>query len=132
VRAAGGGMVVAMSPVMNLIGGTMRLAVIAGLMMVGIVGVPSVARAETPVEKGAAVYTAQKCGMCHAVAGKGNGKGPLDGVGKKLSADEIRQWIVDAPGMTAKTKAPRKPFMKSYKLPTEDMDALVAYVASLK
>ena len=110
----------------------MRLSLLAGLMMVGMVCTPSVARADTPVEKGAAVYTAQKCGMCHAVAGKGNAKGPLDGVGKKLSADEIRQWIVDAPGMTARTKAPRKPFMKSYNLPKDELEALIAYMASLK
>ena len=66
------------------------------------------------------------------VAGKGNAKGPLDNVGAKLKADEIREWIVDAPGMTAKTKAARKPAMKAYTLPKEDVDALVAYMASLK
>jgi hypothetical protein len=34
--------------------------------------------------------------------------------------------------MTAKTKATRKPEMKSYNLPKEDLDALVAYLSSLK
>jgi hypothetical protein len=34
--------------------------------------------------------------------------------------------------MTAKTKAPRKPEMKNYTLPKEDLEALVAYMASLK
>jgi hypothetical protein len=35
--------------------------------------------------------------------------------------------------MTKKTKAERKPVMKSYeKLPKEDIDALVAYMQSLK
>ena len=28
--------------------------------------------------------------MCHAVAGKGGKQNPLDGVGKKLSADDIK------------------------------------------
>ena len=32
--------------------------------------------------------------------------------------------------MTAKTKAPRKPVMKSYTLPKEDVEALAAYVAA--
>jgi mono/diheme cytochrome c family protein len=82
--------------------------------------------------KGAQVYEAQKCSVCHAIAGKGNAKGPLDAVGSTLSADDIRAWIVDAKGMTAKTKAPRKPEMRAYTLPKEDVDALVAYLATLK
>src|ERR1700681_1291634 len=60
--------------------------------------------ANSPGEK---VFTDQKCGLCHSVAGKGNPKGPLDDVGSKLSPDDIRAWIVDAKGMTAKTKATR-------------------------
>ena len=50
----------------------------------------------------------------------------------KLKADEIREWIIDAKGMTAKTKATRKPEMKAYTLPKDDVDALVAYLATLK
>jgi hypothetical protein len=34
--------------------------------------------------------------------------------------------------MTAKTNAPRKPLMNNYNLPKEELDALVAYMASLK
>lgn len=103
------------------------------LTMVGCLTVAGVVRAETPAEKGATVYGAQKCGMCHAVAGKGNPKGVLDGVGKKLKADEISEWIVDAPAMTAKTKATRKPAMKSYaSLSKDDVAALVAYLQSVK
>jgi mono/diheme cytochrome c family protein len=52
------------------------------------------------VARGQEVYTAQKCQLCHAVAGKGNKTNPLDGVGAKLSA--------------------------------ADVDALVAYLQSLK
>ena len=85
------------------------------------------------IQRGEKVYAAQKCQMCHTIAGKGNKNGPLDGVGSKLTPDEIRQWIVDAPGMTAKTKATRKPLMKAYpSLSKEDLDALVTYLASLK
>lgn len=92
----------------------------------------SSAAAQDVRAKGEQVYVAQKCSICHAIAGKGNPKGSLDGVGTKLTTDEIRQWIVDAKGMTAKTKAPRKPEMRNYNLPKEDVDALVAYLASLK
>jgi uncharacterized protein (TIGR01732 family) len=35
--------------------------------------------------------------VCHSIAGAGNKKGPLDKVGTKLSADDIRAWITDAP-----------------------------------
>lgn len=95
------------------------------------------ASAQDAAAKGAKVYADQKCSMCHAIAGKGNKAGPLDDVGTKLSADDIRQWIVDPAGMTAKTKAPRKPAMTSVAaklkaLPKDDVDALVAYLSSLK
>ena len=90
------------------------------------------AAAQDQVARGAKVYADQKCMVCHSIAGKGNAKGALDAVGTKLSADDIRAWMVDAVGQTAKTKAPRKPVMKNYTLPKEDLDALVAYLATLK
>jgi mono/diheme cytochrome c family protein len=84
-------------------------------------------------EAGKKVYAAQKCGVCHSIEGKGAKKGPLDGVATKLSADEIREWIVNAPEMTKKAKATRKPLMKNYPhLPKADVDALVAYLQTLK
>lgn len=87
---------------------------------------------DVKVAKGAQVYTDQKCGMCHSIGDKGNKKGPLDSVGSKYSAAELQSWIVDAKGMTAKTSAPRKPEMKNYTMAKDDLDALVAYMASLK
>jgi len=87
---------------------------------------------DAKVTKGMEVYTAQKCSLCHSIAGKGNAKGALDDVGSKLSPDDIRAWITDAKGMTAKTKATRKPEMKAYSLPKDDVDALVAYLSTLK
>jgi len=86
------------------------------------------------VKKGEAVYTAQKCSLCHQIAGKGNKASPLDGIGKKLSADEIKQWITDPVAMAAKAKSTKKPPMQNKygKLPAADIDALVAYMQSLK
>jgi mono/diheme cytochrome c family protein len=85
------------------------------------------------IEKGKQVYAAQKCQVCHSIAGVGNKRGALDDVGARLKQDDIRQWIIAAPEMTAKMKAERKPPMKSDpSLAKEDLDALVAYVASLK
>jgi mono/diheme cytochrome c family protein len=82
--------------------------------------------------KGEKVYADQKCSLCHSIAGKGNAKGALDGVGSKLSESDIRAWLTDAAGMTTKTGATRKPAMKQYSLPKDDVDALVAYLTSLK
>jgi len=109
-------------------------------VVIGIVGlalglVATTASAEdAKIEKGMKVYADLKCAMCHSIAGKGNAKGPLDEVGTKLKVDEIRQWIVDPVAMTAKTKAERKPLMlnKYTALPKDDLDALVAYMVSLK
>ena len=104
---------------------------IAGLMLS--VGLSTIAMAQdTKVTQGEKVFADQKCTLCHSVGAKGNKKGPLDGVAAKLTADEIREWIVDAKGMTAKTKPTRKPDMKAYALPKDDVDALVAYLATLK
>ena len=68
------------------------------------------------------------------IAGKGNKPNPLDGVGKKLTAADIRQWITHPTEMTAKAKSTKKPPMpaKYGSLPAADLDALVAYMASLK
>jgi mono/diheme cytochrome c family protein len=102
-------------------------AVMAGLVL----GTAGLAQA-ADVAKGEKLFVDQKCTLCHSVADKGNKKGPLDGVATKLKADEIREWITDAKGMTAKTKATRKPEMKAYSLPKDDVDAVVAYLATLK
>ncbi len=107
----------------------MRAVVMTAVICLGFVAAAS---AQDAKAKGEAVFTAQKCSLCHAVAGKGNAKGSLDGVGGKLTADEIRSWITDPKGMTAKTKATRKPEMKQYTLPKDDVDSLVAYLSSLK
>ena len=85
-------------------------------------------------KKGLEVYTAQKCQVCHAIAGKGSKTNPLDGVGAKLSADEIKNWITQPVEAAAKAKSTKKPPMpaKYGTLPAADLDALVAYMQSLK
>jgi len=104
------------------------------VVVTAVLTVPAgLASAQSPVERGQQVFTAQKCAICHSIAGQGNKKGPLDDVGARRSADEIRQWIVSAPEMAAKVKAERKPPMKAYaSLPNDELDALVAYLLSLK
>jgi mono/diheme cytochrome c family protein len=91
--------------------------------------------AQDAVAKGTALYTSNKCGSCHTAPGVkgGNAKGPLEGVGTKLTAAELHQWLDDPVAMAAKVKATRKPPMKSYKsLSQADKDALVAWMQTLK
>jgi mono/diheme cytochrome c family protein len=101
-------------------------------VMVLSAGLAIPAGAQDATAHGQKVFTDQKCSMCHSIAGKGNAKGALDDVGSKMSADDIRAWITDPATMTAKANATRKPPMKAYTLPKEDLDALVAYLSSLK
>ena len=108
--------------------------VLIGMVSVFVVAAFAGPASAQDLAKGAKVYADQKCSMCHSIAGKGNAKGVLDNVGATLKVEEIRQWILDPVAMTAKAKAARKPPMPAkYKaLPKEDLDALVAYMASLK
>jgi mono/diheme cytochrome c family protein len=93
----------------------------------------AVAAQADKIEAGKAVYAAQKCAQCHAIDGKGSKmSSALDGVGTKLTAAELKQWIVDPAPLTAKLKTKPKVAMKKYTLPEADLDALLAYLASLK
>ena len=76
------------------------------------------------IEAGKKVYAAQKCSTCHGIAGVG--------VGSKLTAAEIKTWIIDPATPTAKLATKPKIAMKKYTLPDADLDALVAYMSSLK
>jgi len=82
---------------------------------------------------GRKVYDAQGCARCHAIAGEGSPRSPLDGVGGNLDATQIRQYVIGDPAI-ADELAPRvleakRPYAA---LPAGDLDALVAYLASLR
>jgi mono/diheme cytochrome c family protein len=93
--------------------------------------------ADAAVEKGKAVYEGAmpKCKTCHSVGGVGNPKGALEDAAGKLKADEVKAWVRTPKEMTEKTKAARKPMMPTYgpdKISDADLDALTAYILSLK
>lgn len=116
---------------------TRKPVLTAAALAAALLASPGLAFAQGDAAKGKAIYDAAnpKCKMCHSVAGDGNAKGALDDVGSKLKADEIKAWLRDAKGMTAKTKATRKPAMPDYpaaKISDADLENLVAYLASLK
>jgi mono/diheme cytochrome c family protein len=86
------------------------------------------------VERGKQVYAREKCATCHQIARKGNSRFPLDGVGSKLTAEQLRRWITDTAKM--EDALPRMPAVRmsatKYHLSPADLAALVAYLETLK
>jgi len=96
---------------------------------------PAVAPATPPpalVEAGRAVYAAQGCAMCHAIAGEGNPRYPLDGAGERRDAAGLRDWILATGAAEAELPARAAGRKQAYRaLPDEQLGALVAYMQSL-
>jgi len=93
--------------------------------------IPGVAGAEA--ERGRALFVQHGCATCHSIAGAGNPRNPLDGVGSRRDAEAMRDWILGtgaAAGQLPVTVRRRKE--RFQQLPAEDLNALVAYMASLK
>jgi mono/diheme cytochrome c family protein len=113
---------------------TRRLLITTTFVIAVGVAMAMPAAGQDAVKKGQDVYTAQKCQLCHVIAGKGNKSNPLDGVGAKLSAADIKEWIAHPKDAATKAKSTKKPPMpdKYGSLPAADLDALLAYMQSLK
>lgn len=88
------------------------------------------------VQAGKQLYASKECAKCHMIAGKGNKIGVLDGVAAKITADEMRKWLTAPLDMEAKLDHKPKVKMSSkinlMKLTDADVDALVAYLTTLK
>lgn len=78
------------------------------------------------IARGRAVYVEQRCGMCHSIGGEGNTRSQLDDVASRLTEEQIRRWIVTPQEMDP---AVRK---RGYALTPDDLDALVAYLRSVR
>jgi cytochrome c2 len=92
----------------------------------------ALAQDDAKVKKGMELYTKNKCQMCHSIDGKGNAKGPLDGVGSQFTEKELREWLVNPSAMLEKHKPARTIKPAHPKMAEEDLDALVAYLQTLK
>jgi mono/diheme cytochrome c family protein len=80
------------------------------------------------IEAGRVVYAEQSCARCHSIGGRGNPRSPLDGVGARLSEEEIRRWITPSP-------TPAKGFQSRHaklELTIPQREALLAYLRSLR
>ena len=86
------------------------------------------------VARGQQVYAREKCATCHQIAHQGNSRFPLDGVGSRLTADQLRRWITETARM--EDALPRMPAVRmsatKYHLSPADLEALVAYLQTLK
>lgn len=109
----------------------MKTSVMTAVIVLALATGTAVAQ-DAKVKKGMQVFATQKCSQCHSIAGKGNAKGKMDDVGSKLTAEEIKEWITDPVAMAAKNKKDRKPPMKKKPLSADEVDALVAYLSTLK
>jgi mono/diheme cytochrome c family protein len=115
------------------------LASLAGVLAVAVSGTVLTAQAPDPakVAAGQKVYDTEKCNTCHQIKGVGGKLSTaLDTVGSKFSEADIRKWLTTPAAMEA--KLPKKPampmstYLKSHKLADADVDALTAYMLSLK
>jgi cytochrome c553 len=106
---------------------------LAAVVIIGVGGLTPV-QDPRPIEAGRKIYESEGCAKCHMVAGRGNRMFPLDGVGTKLSAGEIRRWLTNTREMEdALPKAPAiKMSTRKYDFNDADLAALVAYLSSLK
>ena len=93
---------------------------------------PAKAPSTEEVERGRAVYDAQKCATCHSIAGEGNPRNPLDGVASRWDASELRDWITGT-GVAAEVLSAavvsRKQRYQS--IPAAELNGLVAYLSGL-
>jgi mono/diheme cytochrome c family protein len=98
--------------------------------LIGLFALAGIALALPPQSatgRGREVYAAQKCALCHSIAGIGGKKSVLDGVGFKLKPEDIKRWIRTPKEMKVNTT------MKPYpKLPENDLEDLVAFITTLR
>jgi cytochrome c553 len=93
--------------------------------------------AQDKAADGKKVYDAKKCSLCHTISGAG-GKMSTDltNIATKLKAEDIKKWLTDAVTMekslAKKPSMPMSSYLKTNKLTDADVDALMAYMATLK
>jgi cytochrome c5 len=82
---------------------------------------------------GRAVYARAGCGGCHSVAGEGNPRYPLDGVGARRDRQALRDWTLATEGVRPQLTASAARMKGRYAdLPDGELQALLDYLASLR
>lgn len=82
---------------------------------------------DAKVERGKAVYNETGCAVCHSISEVGGKIGPkLDEVGKKYDAEKLKEILLNPKVLNPKTVMPE------FEGSEEDLEALIAYLLSLK
>ena len=85
------------------------------------------------IEAGREVYRQQTCARCHSIAGEGNPRNPLDNVGARRSAEELRHYTVGADAVKEKLPEYLLKLKQQYRLiPIDELDVLIIYLQSLR
>lgn len=85
------------------------------------------------IEAGKQVYQQQNCSRCHSIAGEGNPRNPLDNIGEKRSAEELRDYITGADRLQKIISERSLKLKQQYRLlPVDELDALIVYMQSLR
>lgn len=89
----------------------------------------------TPAEVaalGRALFDQHDCTRCHSIEGHGSPRSPLDGVGSRLSREEIRHWMIgdDAvkDDLSPRALAAKKPYAG---MPEAELQALLDYLQAM-
>lgn len=91
----------------------------------------AVSAQESAAAFGHEVFLARGCARCHAVAGEGNLRSPLDGVGERRDPAALRDWIL-ATGPAGEALPARARHAKAdYRtLPDDELAALIVFLQS--
>lgn len=107
--------------------GRSAYAGIAGLILFCMMSLHVLHAAGTGVEKGKRLYEEKRCGLCHAIGGKGGKMGPdISYVGSERDRDWIIRYFKDPKGTMEGAK------MLPVKGTDEEISALADYMLSLK
>jgi len=72
------------------------------------------------------VFENRGCPRCHSLSGKGNENLPLDGIGSKMTIEEIKNWITADPAIRSRLNSGIVNFKTPYsEIPEHEMNQLL-------
>jgi len=102
------------------------------LCLVAAFGMTAAAQDAKLVEAGKKAYVDYDCKKCHRIGGPSKKLHDLDGVATRISDDEMRKWLMSPDDMTKKLKKKPATKMKKQDFKPGEVDALIAYLKTLK
>jgi cytochrome c2 len=112
---------------------TLKISLVM-LVAFPLIAVVSASVPRQQLDAGRKVYEREKCSMCHQIEKRGNTRYPLDGVASRLTSEQLRRWLTHPAEMEA--ALPRMPALRmstmNYRFNRQELDALVAYLETLK